>query len=250
MVTLASVIAFPFIPPSPATAASFATLRVIMNEQVWTKVDEYVGEHLTPRDEELEAAQKAAADAGLPSISVSPLQGKFLSLLATMTGAKRVLEIGTLGGYSTLWLAWALPIGGSIVTLEADPKHAEVARATFKRAGLQDVIELRLGKALDTLPKLAKENPAPFDLFFIDANKDAIPEYFSWALKLGRKGSVIVVDNVIRQGKILDAKSADANVQGVRRFYDMLAKESRVSATALQTVGLKGYDGFALAVIV
>jgi predicted O-methyltransferase YrrM len=221
-----------------------------MNEELWAKVDDYVAERLAPRDEDLEAAQKAAEAAGLPAISVSPLQGKMLSLLATMTGAKRILEIGTLGGYSTLWLAWALPIGGSVVTLEADPKHAEVARATFKRAGLQDVIELRLGKALDTLPKLAKENPPPFDLFFIDANKDSIPEYFQWALKLGRKGSVIVVDNVIRGGKILDASSADANVQGVRRFYDMLAKEPRVSATAIQTVGLKGYDGFALAVVV
>lgn len=243
-------IAFAFISPWPAAAATFATFDVIMNEQIWTKVDDYIGERLAPRDEEFEAAQQAAADAGLPSISVSPLQGKFLSLLATMTGARRVLEIGTLGGYSTLWLAWALPIGGSITTLEADPKHAAVARATFQRAGLQDVIEVRLGKALDTLPKLAKEKPAPFDLFFIDADKANIPDYFSWALKLGRKGSVIVVDNVIREGKILDATSADANVQGVRRFYDMLAKETRVSATALQTVGLKGYDGFALAVIV
>ncbi len=223
---------------------------VDMNERTWTEVDAYVAERLAPRDADLEAAQLAAADAGLPAISVSPLQGKMLSLLATMTGARRILEIGTLGGYSTLWLAWALPIGGHILTLEADPKHAEVARANFRRAGLEAAIELRLGRALDTLPKLAAENPQPFDLFFIDANKDDIPDYFQWALKLGRKGSVIVVDNVVRGGNILDAGSADANVRGVRRFYDMLAKEPRVSATAIQTVGLKGYDGFALAVIV
>ncbi len=221
-----------------------------MSQEQWSAVDQYITDRLAPRDEDLEAAQKACADAGLPAISVSAAQGKMLSIYATMIGARRILEIGTLGGYSTLWLGWALPLGGSIVTLEADPKHAEVARANIARAGLSDSVEVRVGKALDTLPKLAAENPAPFDLFFIDANKDAIPEYFQWALKLGRKGSLIVVDNVVRGGKILDAGSSDANVQGVRRFYDMLAKETRVSATAIQTVGAKGYDGFALAVVV
>lgn len=221
-----------------------------MSQELWTNVDRYIGDRLTPRDEVLEAAQQAAADAGLPSISVSPAQGKMLSLYATMTGARRILEIGTLGGYSTLWLGWALPLGGHIVTLEADPKHAEVARANIARAGLADSVEIRVGKALETLPKLAAENPPAFDMFFIDADKASIPEYFQWALKLGRKGSLIVVDNVVRGGKIIDAASADANVQGVRRFYDMLAAEPRVSATAIQTVGSKGYDGFALAVVV
>jgi predicted O-methyltransferase YrrM len=221
-----------------------------MSQELWNQVDSYIVDRLAPRDEDLEAAQKASADAGLPPISVSPAQGKMLSLYATMIGARRILEIGTLGGYSTLWLGWALPLGGHIVTLEADPKHAEVARANIARAGLADSVEVRVGKALETLPKLAAENPQPFDMFFIDANKDSIPEYFQWALKLGHKGSLIVVDNVVRGGKILDAASADANVQGVRRFYDMLAKEPRVSATAIQTVGSKGHDGFVLAVVV
>ena len=221
-----------------------------MNQSLFVDVDKYIAERLVPRDEDLEAALKASADAELPPISVAPNQGKMLSLLATMIGAKRILEIGTLGGYSTLWLGWALPLGGGIVTLEMDPKHAEVARANIARAGLANSVEVRVGRALETLPKLAAENPPPFDMFFIDADKASIPEYFNWALKLGRKGSLIVVDNVVRGGKILDAASADANVQGVRRFYDMLAKEPRVSATAIQTVGVKGYDGFALAVVV
>jgi predicted O-methyltransferase YrrM len=220
-----------------------------MSQDQWTAVDKYITDRLAPRDEDLEATQKASADAGLPPISVSAAQGKMLSLYATMIGARRILEIGTLGGYSTLWLGWALPLGGHIVTLEADPKHAEVARANIARAGLSGSVEVRVGKALETLPKIHAENPPPFDMFFIDANKDAIPEYFDWALKLGRKGSLIVVDNVVRGGKILDEASTDANVQGVRRFYDKLAKETRVSATAIQTVGTKGYDGFALAVV-
>jgi predicted O-methyltransferase YrrM len=221
-----------------------------MSQEQWSAVDQYIVERLAPNDEALEAAQKASADAGLPPISVSAAQGKMLSLYATMIGAKRILEIGTLGGYSTLWMGWALPLGGHITTLEADPKHAEVARANIKRAGLENSVDIRVGKALETLPQLYDEDCPPFDMFFIDANKDAIPEYFQWALKLGRKGSLIVVDNIVRGGKILDDKSEDANVQGVRRFYDMLAKEPRVSATAIQTVGSKGYDGFALAVLV
>ncbi|MFI5346529.1 MAG: O-methyltransferase [Elusimicrobiota bacterium] len=221
-----------------------------MDQTLFNDVDTYITGRLAPRDEDLEAAQKAAADAGLPAISVSAAQGKMLSLYATMIGAKRILEIGTLGGYSTLWLGWALPLGGHITTLEADPKHAEVARANIKRAGLEKSVDVRVGKALETLPQLYDEDVPPFDMFFIDANKDMIPEYFQWALKLGRKGSLIVVDNVVRGGKILDAASEDANVKGVRRFYDMLAAESRVSATAIQTVGAKGYDGFALAVVV
>ncbi|MDE2511052.1 MAG: O-methyltransferase [Elusimicrobia bacterium] len=221
-----------------------------MDQQLFSDVDQYITDRLAPRDEDLEAAQKAAADAGLPAISVSAAQGKMLSLYATMIGAKRILEIGTLGGYSTLWLGWALPLGGHITTLEADPKHAEVAQANIARAGLEKSVDVRVGKALETLPRLYDEDVPPFDMFFIDANKDMIPEYFQWALKLGRKGSLIVVDNVVRGGKILDAASEDPNVKGVRRFYDMLAREPRVSATAIQTVGAKGYDGFALAVIV
>lgn len=221
-----------------------------MSQDLWTDVDRYITDRLAPRDDVFEEALKASAAAGLPSISVAPNQGKMLSVLATLTGARRILEIGTLGGYSTLWLGWALPLGGHIVTLEADPKHAEVARANLARAGLADSVEIRVGKALETLPALAAENPPAFDMIFIDADKASIPEYFQWALKLGRKGSLIVVDNVVRGGKIIDAASADANVQGVRRFYDMLAAEPRVSATAIQTVGSKGYDGFALAVVV
>jgi predicted O-methyltransferase YrrM len=220
-----------------------------MSQEQWSAVDKYITDRLAPPDEILDGAQKASAAAGLPSISVSPAQGKMLSLYARMIGARRILEIGTLGGYSTIWLGWALPIGGRIVTLEADAKHAATARANIANAGLGDAVEVRVGKALDLLPELAAENLGAFDLFFIDADKANIPAYFEWALKLSRAGSVIVVDNVVRGGKILDAASADANVQGVRRLYDMMAAETRVSATAIQTVGSKGYDGFALAVV-
>ena len=220
-----------------------------MSQEQWSAVDQYINERLAPPDEVLDEAQKASAAAGLPSISVAPNQGKMLSIYARMIGARRILEIGTLGGYSTIWLGWALPIGGRIITMEFDPKHAEVARANIARAGLADAVEVRVGKALELLPKLEAEKPGAFDMFFIDADKANIPSYFEWALKLSRPGSVIVVDNVVRRGKIIDAASEDENVRGVRRFYDMLAKESRVSATAIQTVGLKGYDGFALAVV-
>ncbi len=220
-----------------------------MSQEQWTAVDKHITDRLAPPDEILDGAQKAGAAAGLPAISVSPAQGKMLSLYARMIGARRILEIGTLGGYSTIWLGWALPLGGRIVTLEYDPKHAEVARSNIAKAGLSDAVDVRVGKALELLLGVAAENPGAFDMFFIDADKANIPAYFEWALKLSRSGSVIVVDNVVRGGKILDAESADANVQGVRRFYDMLAKETRVSATAIQTVGSKGYDGFALAVV-
>jgi predicted O-methyltransferase YrrM len=220
-----------------------------MSQEQWSAVDQYITDRLAPPDEILDGALEASAAAGLPSISVSPAQGKMLSLYARMIGARRILEIGTLGGYSTIWLGWALPIGGKIVTLESDPKHAAVARANIANAGLGDAVEVRVGKALELLPEVAADFPGAFDLFFIDADKANIPAYFEWALKLSRPGSVIVVDNVVRGGKILDEASADANVQGVRRFYDMLAKETRVSATAIQTVGVKGYDGFALAVV-
>ena len=220
-----------------------------MDQEQWTAVDRYISEALVPADPVLEAALKASTDAGLPAINVSPAQGKFLHLLARIHGAKSILEIGTLGGYSTLWLARALPAGGKVITLELDPKHAEVARANFVRAGLAGLVELRAGKALDTLPQLVAEKRGPFDLIFIDADKVSIPEYFAWALKLSRRGTVIIVDNVIRKGAVADANTTDPSVQGVRRLNAMLAKETRVSATTLQTVGSKGYDGFTLAVV-
>ena len=220
-----------------------------MTQDVWTAVDKYITDLLVPSDPALEASLQAASAAGLPPIQVSQVQGKLLHLLARACGARQVLEIGTLGGYSTIWLARALPAGGRVVTLEADPKHAEVARANFSHAGLTGVIELRQGPALETLPKLAAEGRGPFDLIFIDANKSNMPEYFDWALKLSRAGSVIIADNVIRNGAVLDAASGDDNIQGVRRFNERLAAEKRVSATEIQTVGSKGYDGFALAVV-
>jgi len=220
-----------------------------MTQDVWTAVDKYITGLLVPSDTALEAALQASSDAGLPHIQVSPAQGKLLHLLARACNARQILEIGTLGGYSTIWLARALPAGGRVITLEADAKHAGVARANFALAGLVGVIELRLGPALESLPKLAAEGRCPFDLIFIDADKANMREYFDWALKLSRAGSVIISDNVIRKGAVLDAASADANVQGVRRFNERLAAEKRVSATEIQTVGSKGYDGFALAVV-
>jgi predicted O-methyltransferase YrrM len=216
-----------------------------MAEDQWKAVEGYLAERLVASDAALDAALEASAAAGLPAINVAPAHGKLLHLLAKMVGARRILEIGTLGGYSTIWLARALPADGRLITLEADAKHAGVARANIARAGLDAVVELRLGAALDSLPQIA----GPFDLIFIDADKPNIPYYFDWALKLARVGSLIVVDNVVRGGAVIDAASGDASVQGVRRFLDMLAAESRVSATAIQTVGSKGYDGFALALV-
>ncbi len=221
-----------------------------MTLEIWTAVDKYITDLLVPSDPAFEAALQASSAAGLPSIQVSPVQGKLLHLLARVRGSRRILEIGTLGGYSTIWLARALPAGGRVVTLEADPKHAEVARSNFARAGLAGVIELRLGPALETLPKLASEGRGPFDLIFIDANKSEMPEYFDWALKLSRPGSVIIADNVIRDGAVLNASSSDVDIQGVRRFNERLAAEKGVSATEIQTVGSKGYDGFAFALVV
>ena len=220
-----------------------------MTQDVWTAVDKYITGLLVPSDTALEAALQASSAAGLPRIQVSPAQGKLLHLLARACNARQILEIGTLGGYSTIWLARALPAGGRVITLEADPKHAEVARANFALAGLAGMIELRLGPALESLPKLAAEGRGPFDLIFIDADKANMREYFEWALKLSRAGSVILADNVIRNGAVLDAASGDANIQGVRRFNERLAAEKRVSATEIQTVGSKGYDGFALIVV-
>jgi len=219
-------------------------------QQQWTAVDRYLTDLLVAADPVLDAALAASASAGLPPIHVAPNQGKLLQILAQLQGARTILEIGTLGGYSTIWLARALPAGGRLVTLEADPKHAAVAGANFARAGLGGVIELRLGRALDTLPALAAEPRGPFDLIFIDADKVNTADYFAWALRLSRRGSLIIVDNVVRNGAVADAASEDAGVRGVRRFHERLAAEPRVNATALQTVGSKGYDGFALAVVV
>ena len=220
-----------------------------MTQERWTAVDEYIGGLLLQPDPALDAALTDSAAAGLPPINVSPAQGKLLQLLARLQGARAILEIGTLAGYSTIWLARALPPGGRLITLEAEPKHAEVARANIARAGLSDVVELRLGQALETLPRLAAEGRGPFDLIFIDADKQSTAEYFSWALRLARRGSLIVVDNVVRNGAVADADSTDPSIQGIRRFNDVLAAEGRVSATAIQTVGSKGYDGFALALV-
>ena len=220
-----------------------------MNQEVWTAVDQYINGLLVPSDPALDAALAASDSGGLPTIQVSPTQGKLLHLLARLQGAKNILEIGTLGGYSTIWLARALPPGGRVLTLEADARHAEVARANFARAGLAEVIELRLGPALETLPQIATEGRGPFDLIFLDANKSTMAEYFDWALKLSRPGSVIIADNVIRDGAVLNASSDDPDIQGVRRFNQRVASEPRVSATEIQTVGSKGYDGFALAVV-
>jgi predicted O-methyltransferase YrrM len=220
-----------------------------MPETPWSAVDRYITDRLVGPDPALDAALEASAAAGLPSINVTPNQGKFLHLLARIQGARSILEIGTLGGYSTIWLARALPAGGRLVTLESDPKHAAVARGNFARAGLSGTIELLEGRALNTLPRMASERLGPFDFVFIDADKASIPEYFEWALKLARPGSVILVDNVVRSGAVIDAASADPSVQGVRRFNEVLSSDPRVSATTLQTVGSKGYDGFTLAVV-
>ena len=211
----------------------------------WADVDRYIAETLVQPDAALQAALDASDGAGLPAISVSPAHGKLLWLLARMVNARRILEIGTLGGYSAIWLARGLAAGGRLVTLEALEKHAAVARKNIARAGLADAVEIRVGQALDALPKLQ----APFDLTFIDADKQNNADYFRWALKLSRPGSVIVVDNVVREGAVIDARSRDASVLGVRRLNELIAAEPRVAATAIQTVGIKGYDGFAIALV-
>jgi predicted O-methyltransferase YrrM len=220
-----------------------------MSLEQWTAVDRYITEALLAPDAALEAALKTSADAGLPSINVTPNQGKLLQLLAQAQGARNILEVGTLGGYSTIWLARALPPGGRLITLEFEPKYAEVARANIARAGLAEVVELRVGAALETLPQLAAEGRGPFDFIFIDADKGNYPGYFTWALKLSRRGTVIVADNVVRKGAVMDAASKDPNVQAVRRFHELVPAEPRVSATAIQTVGSKGYDGFTLMIV-
>ena len=220
-----------------------------MADEVWRAVDDYFTERLIPADDALAAALAASVDAGLPPIQVSTTQGKQLMLVAQMLGAKSILEVGTLGGYSTIWLARGLSPGGRLITLEVDPTHAQVARANLDRAGFADTVDVRLGRAIDTLPRLEAEGVGPFDLTFIDADKPSNPDYFRWALRMSRPGSVIIVDNVVRAGKVADASSDDPAVAGTRALMDLIASEPRVDATAIQTVGAKGYDGFALAVV-
>ncbi|MFG1179589.1 O-methyltransferase [Xanthobacter versatilis] len=220
-----------------------------MSATLWAEMDDYIVERLLPADPVLDEALAASAKAGLPAISVSAAQGQMLHLFARMIGARRILEIGTLGGYSAIFLARALPADGKLVTLEFEPRHAEVARANLARAGLSDKVDLRVGRAIDTLPKLEEEGQGPFDLIFIDADKPSNPDYLHWALRLSRPGTVIICDNVVRSGRVLDSESSDANVIGVRRLFDLAGADPRLSSTAVQTVGAKGYDGFALLLV-
>ena len=212
-------------------------------------VDQFIADHFVEDDPVLEAALEDSAKAGLPPIQVAPHQGKLLMLLAQAIGARRILEIGTLGGYSTIWLARALPEGGRLVTLEADPAYAEVARANIARAGSADRVDIKIGRAQDTMPALIGEGVEPFDLIFIDADKPCTPDYFLWAVKLARRGALIIVDNVVREGRVLDAASDSPHIQGLRRFYALAATDPRVSGTALQTVGSKGHDGLAILLV-
>jgi predicted O-methyltransferase YrrM len=216
----------------------------------WTAVDQYVEGLLAPHDAVLDAALEASEKAGLPAIQVSPPQGKFLCVLAQAIGAKTMLEFGTLGGYSTIWLARALPDGGRLITLEADPAYAAVAAENIERAGLGDLVDLRVGLAFDTLPELAAEDVGPFDLTFIDADKEHSPDYFAWALDRSRPGGLIVADNVVRGGELADEQTTDPKIRAQRHLHEMLAAEPRVEATTIQTVGGKGYDGFAIALVV
>jgi predicted O-methyltransferase YrrM len=218
-------------------------------EPLWDKVDEYFAEHLSASDDVLDAALAASAAAGLPAISVTPNQGKLLQLLARIRGARRILEVGTLGGYSTIWMARALPRDGELITIEIDSTHAAVALKNIERAGLSDRVKVLVAPAAKSLAKLATDGVQPFDLVFIDADKASIDSYFVAALNLSRAGTIIVVDNVARKGEVIDAESTDASVQGVRRLVDLLARDRRVSATAIQTVGSKGYDGLIIAVV-
>ena len=217
-----------------------------MNKDLWTSVDRYLSERVIAPDEALENALATSAKAGLPEIAVSPTHGKLLHVLAKTLGARKILEIGTLGGYSTIWLARALAPGGSLITLEADPKHADIARANISHSGLSRLVQVRVGPALDTLPQLAAEGKGPFDFVFIDADKINTAAYFTWAMNLSRPGGLIVVDNVVRDGAVADAATTDTAVQGMRRFFDLVRFDPRVDVTAIQTVGAKGYDGFAL----
>jgi predicted O-methyltransferase YrrM len=220
-----------------------------VNENVWSEVDEYLVEHLLPGDEALEKALAANEAAGLPAIDVSPAQGRFMQILVMICGAKRILEIGTLGGYSAICMARALPEDGRLVSLEYSAHHAEVARSNIEAAGLSSKVEVRVGPALESLPKLAEEGAGPFDFVFIDADKPNNPGYLDWAVKLSRPGTVIVCDNVIRDGRVIDAGSSDRNIGGARAAIEIQGRDDRLVATALQTVGSKGYDGFTIAVV-
>lgn len=218
-------------------------------QRPWAAVDEYLIDLFVGPDDALDSALTANAAAGLPVIDVAANQGKFLALIARLSGARTVLEVGTLGGYSAIWLARALPADGQVVTLEAQPEYAEVARANLDRAGVGERVEIRVGRALDTLPQLEAEHAGPFDLVFIDADKETYPQYLEWALRLTRPGSVIIGDNVVRNGQVIDDDSADEKVRATRSFLELAAADRRLDATALQTVGGKGWDGFLLAVV-
>lgn len=222
---------------------------VAEEQPTWAAVDEYLIDLFVGRDDALTAALAANADAGLPVIDVAPNQGKLLMLITRMTGARRVLELGTLGGYSTIWLARGLPGDGRVVTLEAVPEHAAVARANVDRAGVGDRVDIRVGAALDTLPRLEAEPAGPFDVVFIDADKVNYPHYLEWALRLTRPGSVIIGDNAIREGRVIEADSDDENVRATRSFLELAATDKRLDATAVQTVGGKGWDGFVVALV-
>jgi predicted O-methyltransferase YrrM len=220
-----------------------------MTQDLWTSVDRYFSDKFLQKDPILDAAVESAEKAGLSPIAVSPNQGKFLHMLAQLVNARAILELGTLGGYSTIWLARGMRDGGRLITVELDPKHAEVAKSNISRAGLKDVVDVRIGSALDVLPQLAAEKRGPFDLIFVDADKQNIPAYFEWSMKLSHPGTVIIVDNVVRDGEVIDPNSPDDRIAGVRKFVDLLAAESRASATTIQTVGVKGYDGFAMVLV-
>lgn len=220
-----------------------------MNQEQWDAVDDYFSATLVRPDAALDAALATSQSAGLPAINVAPNQGKFLHLLARIQGARRILEIGTLGGYSTIWLARALPPGGTLITLERDPKHARIARQNIERAGLSDVVTIIVSNAVESLKKLADDGSEPFDFIFIDADKRNNPHYLAGSLKLTRPGSVIVTDNVVRKGAVIDAHTQDPDVQGVRDLFTMAAADPHLSTTAIQTVGTKGWDGFAITVV-
>ena len=220
-----------------------------MTSKTWTAVDDYIVSSLFQEDPVLDAVLKANRDQGLPAIDVSAAQGKLLSLLVRIRGAKKVLEVGTLGGYSTIWMARGLPADGKVVTLELEPHHAKVARSNFERAGVSGKVDLRIGPALQSLAALVSENADPFDLIFIDADKPNNPNYLDWAMKLSRPGTVIVCDNVIRDGAVVKKNSGDVNVEGARAAFSFIGGEKRLDGTAIQTVGAKGYDGFAIAIV-
>ncbi len=220
-----------------------------MSQQLWSAVDEYICEHLLASDAALDGAARASADAGLPPIAVTANQGKLLELLVRIAKAKRVLELGTLGGYSTIWLARGVPADGTVVTLELDPHYAAIAAESLTRAGVADVVDLRVGPALETLAQMHAAGEKAFDLIFIDADKQNYPGYLEWSLKLSRPGTVLIGDNVVRSGGIVDPDNDDGVIVGVRRFYELLAEEPCVDATAIQMVGAKGHDGFALGIV-